>query len=433
MVITTAKQHRRISWPTSIVAIILCMSWVAAGASQSAPGLRVLARGEVVDENGHDEWDVVTLEPSGAHGGSDVSDADYARIDAAIRAYDRTVGRLPKLRTDVPNRYVFYPHAGLHEGDMFFSNFVDLDPAEDAILDWDCSIYTYDGHRGVDSTPRSFGFQDVGVPIYAALAGRVVDTQDGEPDRNKEWANQRANYVLIDHGGQIAVYTHMRKNSVAVSTGDMVVPGQQIGLMGSSGRSTITHLHFETRVDDEPQEAFAGPCRPGNSGFTKQPKFKRKTYIIDAGITHVDFRALPDAQQYPEQIPGGGQFQTDADVMYQWLLVRNLPADSTWRLVFRGPDRKIARDTGDQPFDNEEFWRRVTWRFRSIADDMRDVTGTWKVEHFINGKRMVVMPFEVVDKIDKGLNRPPAKLKNVKFARKPQAGVVPICQIKHPW
>ena len=332
----------------------------------------------------------------------------------------------------MPNRYPLYPHAGLHEGDMFFSSFVDLDPTDDAILDWDCSIYTYDGHSGVDSTARSFGFQDVGVPIYTPLAGRVVDTQDGNPDRNKEWANQRANYVLIDHGGQIGVYTHMRKNSVAVATGDRVVPGQQIGLMGSSGRSTITHLHFETRVDDESLEPFAGPCRPGKSGFTKQLKFKRKTYVIDAGITDVDFRALPEPQQYPEQIPGGGQFQTDADVMYQWVLVRNLPAESTWRLVFRRPDRKIARDTGDQPFGNDEFWRRVTWRFRTIADDMRKITGTWKVEHYINGERMMIMPFEVVDKIDKRLNRPPTKLKKVKFLRKPKEGVVPFCRIKHP-
>lgn len=54
------------------------------------------------------------------------------------------------------------------------------------------------------------------------------------------------NYVVIDHGnGNKTLYGHMVTGSIVVSAGTKVSQGQKIGLMGSTGRSTGTHLHFE--------------------------------------------------------------------------------------------------------------------------------------------------------------------------------------------
>ena len=54
------------------------------------------------------------------------------------------------------------------------------------------------------------------------------------------------NYVVIDHGnGYRTLYAHMLNNSVVVKAGDRVKQGQKLGIMGSTGRSTGTHLHFE--------------------------------------------------------------------------------------------------------------------------------------------------------------------------------------------
>src|SRR6266404_5757700 len=71
--------------------------------------------------------------------------------------------------------YPFVPLAGTEWQDRFVNNFVDLDPSSPGILDWDCTDFTYDGHTGHDIDLRSFGEQDVGVPVFAALDGTVAD------------------------------------------------------------------------------------------------------------------------------------------------------------------------------------------------------------------------------------------------------------------
>lgn len=87
-------------------------------------------------------------------------------------------------------------------------------------------------HRGIDIA------NSVGTPIYAAEAGTVITAS---------YESGYGNYVMISHniGGQVytTLYGHM--SAIHVSTGQRVSRGQQIGLMGSTGASTGSHLHFE--------------------------------------------------------------------------------------------------------------------------------------------------------------------------------------------
>ena len=80
----------------------------------------------------------------------------------------------------------------------------------------------------------------LGAPIYAAAKGRV------------SFVGQRSGYgncVEVDHGnGLITRYAHMSGFTTVV--GKQVTPGEQIGRIGSTGRSTGPHLHFEVRIHD---------------------------------------------------------------------------------------------------------------------------------------------------------------------------------------
>jgi murein DD-endopeptidase MepM/ murein hydrolase activator NlpD len=88
----------------------------------------------------------------------------------------------------------------------------------------------WSGHLGIDIGNVT------GTPIYAADDGYVVLAgQD-------TWGY--GNQVLIDHGnGFLTRYAHLHR--IQVKAGDSVKKGQQIGTMGSTGRSTGPHLHFE--------------------------------------------------------------------------------------------------------------------------------------------------------------------------------------------
>ena len=95
------------------------------------------------------------------------------------------------------------------------------------------------GHNGVDIG------SSLGTPIYAAAGGKVIIAKQGG------WNGGYGNYVVISHGnGMQTLYAHL--NSVSVSPGESVSQGAGIGTMGTTGKSTGVHLHFEVRGGSNP-------------------------------------------------------------------------------------------------------------------------------------------------------------------------------------
>ena len=91
-------------------------------------------------------------------------------------------------------------------------------------------------HSGIDIV------QSKGTPVYASNSGTVTFAG---------WRGGYGNLVIINHGGGIETY-YAHNSAITVSVGQQVEKGQQIAKVGSTGRSTGSHCHFEIRVNGTP-------------------------------------------------------------------------------------------------------------------------------------------------------------------------------------
>ncbi len=118
------------------------------------------------------------------------------------------------------------------------------------------SNVSYSGYylRPIDGGRKSQGLHgynavdlanSCGTPIVASASGDVVIS------KSSGWNAGYGNYIVISHpNGTQTLYAHL--SSVIVSTGWHVVQGQIIGYIGTTGRSTGCHVHFEIRGAKNP-------------------------------------------------------------------------------------------------------------------------------------------------------------------------------------
>ena len=146
--------------------------------------------------------------------------------------------------------------------------------------------WCYDEHEGSDFLlVGGFDTMDAGsAQIVAAADGVVVAAEDGHYDRchiedgavTCDGNPIVANYVILEHEtGDHTLYWHMKEGSVAVAVGDSVSAGDLLGYIGSSGNSSMPHLHFGLEdPDGNVMDPFAGPysqdetwwCQQGEQG-----------------------------------------------------------------------------------------------------------------------------------------------------------------------
>jgi murein DD-endopeptidase MepM/ murein hydrolase activator NlpD len=155
------------------------------------------------------------------------SGAPRQRLKSTQRIIDCLNDEVSQLETQTLARYAAYmafpgrdPAPGTRNGSPYGNR---LDPFTGHLS----------FHPGLDLVAPS------GTPILAGAGGRVV--QAGE-------RNGYGNAVDIRHGdGMVTRYGHASR--LLVKTGDYVMPGQEIAEIGSTGRSTGPHLHFEVILD----------------------------------------------------------------------------------------------------------------------------------------------------------------------------------------
>ena len=113
-------------------------------------------------------------------------------------------------------------------------------------------------HKGIDLSAPT------GTPIHVTADGVVVVAEPVSGGYGR--------LVVVDHGGGVQTYyAHLSK--ISVHTGQEVHRGDLVGAVGSTGRTTAPHLHYEVRVDGTPRN----PIR----------------YLANAGVFHQAPKDLP--------------------------------------------------------------------------------------------------------------------------------------------
>lgn len=324
--------------------------------------------------------------------------------------------------------YTFFPQAGIPGQDLFTSNYVDLNGASYDItapgLDYECTNYSYQGHNGHDSIIEGFREQAIGVPVFAALDGTVTTAHDGEFDEQTTNLTGRAvNYVTLAHqGGYHTQYLHLKRGSVAVAVGQTVTAGTQIGLTGSSGNSSWPHLHFTSYANGVAYEPSAGACRPGASLWTSQPSFRRDVFATSFTFGSAAFSGTAG---YPyDNVTRRGAYLTGTGTIYFRVALRNLPAQSTYRIAVARPDGSTAQDASGG-FNNAFLKHGWYWFSRNVA---LNTTGAWTLTLYVNDRVVVTAPFSVASSAT--ANRPPLAISSLTLSPSaPRPSDVPVCRV----
>lgn len=156
-------------------------------------------------------------------------------------------------------------------------------------------------HAGVDFAAP------IGTPIFAA-AGGVVASAETHPVYGLT--------VKIDHGNDLAtLYAHASK--IVVKPGDIVKRGQKIAEVGTTGRSTGPHLHFEVHVRGQPQNPskfllaqkgnspLAGLASAPAKSAARKPDAVAVAGKVAAPAPRVDLQGLVEQAQTGARADGG--------------------------------------------------------------------------------------------------------------------------------
>ncbi|CCH51100.1 peptidase S8 and S53 subtilisin kexin sedolisin [Fibrisoma limi BUZ 3] len=283
-------------------------------------------------------------------------------------------------------------------------NFVDHDPAIGATdfnqysatnRDYNCGRRTYDQkngyqHRGTDLSLWPYDWQTMAreeIMVVAGAPGTIIGKTDGNADQSCGSATSSAtdwNAVYVRHDdGSVAWYGHLKRGSLtAKQIGQRVSEGEFLGFVGSSGRSSGPHLHFEVYdAANRLIDPYAGQCNPSttDSWWKEQPTYLEK--VINRISVHDQQPILgacpPQANQSNEvQIAKPGQ------LFYFYAFGRDMSVnDNILFQIIRPNSSVFAAYTAKATNDYTTFY---WWYSNQIPADAPE--GMWKIRVTYGGK-----------------------------------------------
>lgn len=326
---------------------------------------------------------------------TDKASAEIAEIHPRVVARAAAMG-FPVLRSDSPEAtgslgQFQYPvrssRTDLGPHSVAISGHVDLDPTA-GIRDFACGYRSYDGHQGTDIYLWPFIWTSMDrkeASVVSALGGVIVAKQDGNFDRQCTWVDAGpANYVVVRHdNGLLGYYWHFKKGTVTTKpVGARVAVGELLGYIGSSGRSTGPHLHFEVRgSDDKVIEPSAGACNSRAASWTHQAA-TLDTLVNDL-LTHSQ---PPSFVRCVDPVPHIKNRFLRGETIYAVAYFRDQPAGRTAQLSIIDPSG-VVRNSWVTGSPTSGFWTSSYW-WLSYTVPPSALAGVWRVRAVIGTSTM---------------------------------------------
>ena len=134
--------------------------------------------------------------------------------------------------------------------------------------------------------------------VLSVTDGTVLKSRMITNHANRTW--EWGNYISILTGsGHVIYYCHLAER--CVSEGETVRPGQMIGIEGSTGRSTGSHLHFEVRLNNTPVDACAYLGIANTVGYVKNGKSRWSDEAIAWAKTNGIMQGNGNGDMMPEK------------------------------------------------------------------------------------------------------------------------------------
>ncbi|RMA66430.1 peptidoglycan DD-metalloendopeptidase family protein [Ulvibacter antarcticus] len=312
-------------------------------------------------------------------------------LDASVAQLELE-GRLVPINTEGGHPLFDWPMAqasGFNYHNIWtLSNYVDHNPAfPNQISDYDCGTRSYDtsngyNHRGFDIISWPFWWKQMDRNQAIAIAGadgQIIYKGDGNFDRNCSFNNNPWNAVYLQHSdGSRSWYLHLKSGSLtSKEVGDTVSRGEFLGVIGSSGSSTLPHLHFEVYDSGNSLiDPSNGPCNNINSDswwVAQKPYYNTG---INAVLTHTYF---PNWETCPnsEITNESDQFDLGVDVYYG-IYLSDQRAGTSVHLKITRPNNSIFQEWDYALVDdlNIAYWM---WYYPA------DMEGQWTFEATYNG------------------------------------------------
>jgi hypothetical protein len=175
--------------------------------------------------------------------------------------------------------------------------------------------------------------------------------------------------VTVRHGnGFLSYYGHLKKNSVVVNVGDWVVPGQKLGVVGSSGCSTYPHLHFEVHdCDDKVVDPFL------NNMFFNPPPYNTPLGFMDAMLRDGTVNSVA---QIADPVPNV-QVISPGDTLGVGLSMAGGANGDQFSVTFRRPNNTVFTTAN---FPLGQVLRHHMWWTNPVIQEADTPTGFWNVE-----------------------------------------------------